>query len=203
MSLRERWMIGVGVGSILAGLFASLLPGVEFGDAWIRNTARIAVVWYALAVVGMIYLKPRHWYLDSEAETRKRPGNESGRLVRWAWTWGAVVYLIHVAVAFHFFHHWSHSKAYAHVAEASRFGEGIFVSYFFTILWAVDAAWWWWNAKSYAGRPEWLGRTIHLFMLFIVVNGTIVFEKGIVQWLGGAMLVCFAVAWVQRLARPA
>ncbi len=199
MSSKERWIVAVGGLSVLASLVASMQPGLDFGDTWIRNTARIAVVWYALAVVGMIYLQPRHWFIDFESSNCLVPSNEAGRIVRWAWTWGAVVFLIHVVVAFHFFHRWSHAKAYAHVAEAGGFGEGVFVSYFFTILWAFDAAWWWINAKSYATRPNWLGRSIHLFMLFIVINGTIVFEKGIIRWIAGLMLACFAVASVQRL----
>jgi hypothetical protein len=45
--------------------------------------------------------------------------------------------------AFHFYHGWSHAEAMEHVRAAARFGEGIFVSHLFTLLWTLDVAWWW------------------------------------------------------------
>src|SRR5690348_10320723 len=57
------------------------------------------------------------------------------------WTVGYVFFVAHVACAFHFYHHWSHRAAFESTAEQTeqqlgfRFGEGIYVSYAFTLLW--------------------------------------------------------------------
>jgi hypothetical protein len=189
MTLANRAIIFTGFASIAATLVLSILPGMQFGDAWIRNTARIALLWYWAAILSKLI--------------RNNPASPNlqdfDRATRWFWTWGAIVYLIHVLVAFHFYHHWSHAKAFDHVAHASRFGEGIYVSYFFTVLWTVDAGWWWASPQSYVQRPVWISRMIHVFMLFIVVNATMIFETGIVRIMGAAMLASFALAIAWRL----
>jgi hypothetical protein len=184
-------IVSVGLVSMAATVGLSILPGTQFGDAWIRNTARVALLWYWVAVLWMIVRNNK----------ASMTHHDSDRIARWLWTWGAIAYLIHVVVAFHFFHQWSHAKAFEHVAHASRFGEGIYVSYFFTVLWMVDAAWWWVFPQSYVERSNWISRAIHAFMLFIVVNATMIFETGVVRVMGAAMLLSFAFALAPRWYR--
>jgi hypothetical protein len=107
-------------------------------------------------------------------------------------------------MAFHFYHHWSHARAYDHVQHASNFGEGIYVSYFFTLLWIIDALLWWIQPARIANRPSWLGHAIHAFMLFIVFNATLVFETGIIRWFGATLILSLLAAWGMRVlvARP-
>jgi hypothetical protein len=119
-----------------------------------------------------------------------------GRAARWCWTWGIVVFLVHLAMAFHYFHDWSHAHAFETTRQASGVGEGIFVSYFFTLWWAFDAAAWWLAPAWYARRPIWIGRTLHLFMLFIVFNGMVVFESGPIRWAGVVLFLTLSVVWL-------
>jgi hypothetical protein len=191
MSSRERGIFCIGLLSMAATVGLSIFPGMNFGDAWIRQTARVALLWYWAAILRMLCVP------DNAIES-----NQSiDRTARWFWTWGAIVYLIHVVVAFHFFHKWSHTKAFDHVAHASRFGEGIYVSYFFTVLWTADVVWWWSAPQSYRQRAKWLSRAIYVFMLFIVVNATMVFETGVVRVLGACMLLSFALVVVTKWLR--
>ena len=111
MSSSERGLVWIGGASIATTLGLSILPGMQFGDAWIRNTARMP------------------------------------------------------------------------------------------LLWIVDAAWWWLSPTSYAHRSSWISRAIHAFMLFIVVNATMIFETGIVRVMGAAMLLSFAFALASRWYR--
>ena len=69
-----------------------------------------------------------------------------------------------------------------------RFGEGIYFSYLFLILWVLDviAMWVWSAAKSSAPRPmvaamQWI---LHAYLFFIAFNGAIVFESGPTRWAG-------------------
>ena len=92
-------------------------------DFQVRYTADVAVLFWTIAVFAMQF------------------GN--AHLARLTWTLGCLAFLIHVGVAFQYAHHWSHAKAFAHVERASGYGEGIFVSYLFTLIWIGDVLWWW------------------------------------------------------------
>lgn len=159
---------------VLGGIV--VLPNVvaldDRGDFLIRNTVRLALLYWAIAVSLM--LGPRF---------------ASGWTARLAWTLGCMAYLVHVGLAFEYAHHWSHAKAFAHVKQAGGVGAGIFASYFFTILWTLDAAWWWIDRTSYQRRPRWLGCSIHGFMVFMIANGAVVFENGPIRWIGAAVLL--------------
>jgi len=102
------------------------------------------------------------------------------RLGRGAWTAGCAIFLVHVAFAFQFYHHWSNAEAYAATARQSGVGWGLYFNYAFAIVWVADVLWW--------GRPRasWIGVLIHSFLAFMFFNATVVFGKGWVRWAGVA-----------------
>jgi hypothetical protein len=59
---------------------------------------------------------------------------------RLAWTGGCGFYLLHVACAFEYYHHWSHANAYAATARQTAavvgldWGGGLYVNYAFTLV---------------------------------------------------------------------
>lgn len=175
-------------------LFASLavsMLAADVGDALIRNTIRLSLVWYAAALILMMQLRKGDW-LATTAQ---------GKAARWCWTWGVTSYLVHVALAFHFFHHWSHAHAYAHTQHVSGFGEGVFGSYLFTCVWAVDALWWWAYPTKYSDRPFVVDVILHMFMLFIAFHGAVVFAQGPVRWASLSVFCGLALIWLfQRAA---
>lgn len=179
-----------GVLLLAAVLGGSCAMAASPGEALTRNTVRLSLAWYAAALVLMMQLAPRDW-----AATTRR-----GRAARWCWTWGVGCFLVHLAMALHYYHHWSHAQAFNHTREVSGVGEGIYVSYLFTWLWIGDAAWWWTRPASYAARPTWIDRTLHAFMLFIVFNGMIVYERGFIRWAGVAMFITLGFYFLSRRA---
>ncbi|TWT86936.1 hypothetical protein Mal64_37660 [Pseudobythopirellula maris] len=191
----------VAVWGLLAG--AALLGGVlsasaasdEAGAALTHNTVRLALAFYLAALLLMPRLGAAGWRAETLA----------GAAARQCWAWGAAAFVVHLAMAFHFYHHWSHAHAVAHTRQAAGWGEGVFVSYAFTLLWCGDALWWYAAPAAYAARPVALGRTLHAFMLFIVVNGTVVFESGAIRWVSLVALAVLAVAWLKspRVQRSA
>jgi hypothetical protein len=150
------------------------LPSADPGDDLTRYTVRVALAWYAAALALMVYLGPADW----------RAGTTRGRLARWCWTLGWAAYLVHLAMAFHFYHHWSHADAVRHTRAVSDVGEGIYVSHLFTLVWTLDVAWWWMRPAGRAARPRWVGVGLHAFMLFVVFNATVVYESGLIRWAG-------------------
>ena len=110
------------------------------------------------------------------------------------WTLGCGLFLIHVACAFHYYHGWSHSAAWEKTASETdkllgiRFGVGIYFSYAFMLLWLLDvAAMWLWPLADGALRL-----LVHAYLLFIAVNGAIVFEAGPIRWAGIAACLLLA-----------
>src|SRR5437899_10995043 len=92
------------------------------GDDLTRNTVRLALAFYAVAAVVMLLLDRGEW-----AATSPR-----GQLARLCWTLAWAAYLVHLAMAFHHYHGWSHARAVEHVREVSGVGEGIYASHLFT-----------------------------------------------------------------------
>jgi hypothetical protein len=108
---------------------------------------------------------------------------------RVAWTAGCAIFLVHVGLAFHFYHHWSHAEAYAATARQSGIGWGLYFNYAFAIVWVADVLWW--------GRlrASWIGILIHSFLAFMFFNATVVFGKGWVRWAGAVATMALAVLY--------
>lgn len=146
----------------------------EFLTLW---TVRLAVLLYVLALCLRLLA--------------------TGRRQRWAaarlaWTVGCVAYLIHVACAFQFYHHWSHAAAYTATAQQTAevvgwdWGGGLYVSYVFSLVWLADVVWWWRGLERYETQPRAVAWTVQVFLAFIVFNATVVFGTGAVRWFGVA-----------------
>src|SRR5213592_1485393 len=124
------------VWATLLGLIL-LLPAGPRGENAVRNSVRLALLCYGVSL---------------GVQLRGGPC----RLARLSWTLGLAAYAVHVVLAFHHFHGWSHAQAVEHVRAASGFGEGVYASHLFGLLWTVDVAWWWLAPASYAVRSGWV-----------------------------------------------
>ena len=143
-------------------------------------TIRLALVCYVAFVALRVTAPSRH---DSRAL--------APRII---WTLGCGLLLVHVVCAFHFYHGWSHAAAWEKTASETdkllgiRFGDGIYFSYAFTLLWLLDvAAMWLWPRAD--GAPRLF---IHAYLFFIAFNGAIVFEAGPIRWTGIAACLLLA-----------
>jgi hypothetical protein len=165
------------------------LPSPVAGEFLTRNTVRVALLFYLAAVLLMLRLDLEGW----------RAATPAGKAARLCWTLGLLAYLIHLAMAMHHYHGWSHADAMRHVDDVSGFGPGIFMSHLFTLLWVADAAWWWLKPESYASRSAWIGTALHVYMAFIIFNGTVVYEKGVIRWAGVLLFVVLGLGLYFRL----
>jgi hypothetical protein len=150
------------------------------GTLIIHWSARIAFLLFAAALAAWLVGKPR-----------------AARLV---WTCGFLLYLGHVAAAFQFRHHWSHEAAYEETARrtAELFGTpsgaGLYCNYAFTLVWAADVIWIWWNEETHR-RRRWIVMAIHSFMAFMFFNATVVFGSGWVRWMGLMVTLAIGMLW--------
>ncbi len=118
-----------------------------------------------------------------------------------AWTVGFIAMVLHVAAAFHFFHAWSHARATAQTALETAavvgwdWGGGIWFNYCVLVIWLVDALWWWVNPPTYQNRPAWISAIVHLYLAFMFFNAVVIFETGLLRWLGITAIAVFCVMW--------
>lgn len=161
---------------------------MEIGHILTKVTIWLALSGYAL------------WFLTALMARRNPLLRQSSRI---ALTIGCAFFLAHVFCAFNYHYEWSHTVAFQHTAEQVKktmgveSGWGVFVSYFFTVGWTLDVVWWWLKGSaSYQQRPRKLMTLWHLFFLFIVFNGTVVFETGYSRWLGLALCSGLILFWL-------
>jgi len=192
-------------------------------------TIRLALACYVAYLAGWIMAS------DSGLASSKASAHcdRWPRIARAIWTLGCVLFVVHVGCAFHFYHHWSHAAAWRSTAEETKgllgvpFGDGIYFSYVFLILWVLDAAWLWLRsgenkvANGTPSEPATVDATfvprppsrlvqtppwrvlVHVFLLFIAFHGAIVFEHGPSRWAGIAACLTLGYLVVRRACGPA
>ena len=163
---------------------------MDWGELLTRWTVRFALSLYVVALA-----------LRARAHGNRR----SLAWARLAWTTGCLCFLLHVVCAFHFYHAWSHAVAYASTARQTaevvgfNWGGGLYANYAFTLVWAADACCWWHDLDRYETRPRGVEWSVQGFLGFMAFNGTVVFGRGAVRWLGlGASLYLAAMWWYGR-----
>ncbi len=129
-------------------------------------------------------------------------------LARFLYTLGLVLLFIHVALAYHFFHHWSQAHVLQHTADQTfamtgvRSSAGVYLNYLFMGLWLIDAIWWWGRpAGAYRLRHKSITLSLHGFLLFIIVNAAIVFPAGVIRWVSAAVVAVIILLWISSHAR--
>jgi hypothetical protein len=157
-----------------------------------------------LAVRLTIWAATLAWVVGEWRRTAPAASASAGRM---PWTLGAVAALVHVILAFHVHHAWSHAAALADTARQTAavtgldWGGGLYVNYAFVALWSADVAWWWLAPRSFAGRPAGLDGAIRLFLWFMFVNGAFVFVRGPMRWAGASAAVAVLAAWYRGRGR--
>lgn len=123
----------------------------------------------------------------------------SKRLARGLWTLGLLSYLVHILCAYEAFYQWRHEIAWESTArdteELTGFnsGVGLLVNFAFGALLAVDLFSQWQN-----GERKW-ARFLDGLVLFMIVNGAVVFGGGPVRWFGALLALAIGIRFGYRL----
>jgi hypothetical protein len=197
-ALLSRWslllIISLWAALLLAALLVPLLGGAaDPGDALTRNTVRLALLYYAAALTLLLRRRPADWAADTPAV----------RLARCCWTLAWAAFLVHLGMALHHVDGWSHAAAVERTRQRTGFGEGVYVSHLFTLVWTADVVFWWLAPRRYAARSPRIDLALHAFMLFMTFNAMVVFESGFIRWAGLALFIWLAgVALTRPKAVP-
>ena len=162
----------------------------------------------------LLFLRATIWlsvFAWAATEVLRQSRSDRQPRARAVWTSGAVLLAVHTAIAFQFWHGWSHAAAYESTAQQSAAltgvaaGWGLYLNYALVIVWLADAAWWWRDAAGYHARSRALDTGIFAFFLFMMVNGAVVFATSPMR-VAGALAVVLAVlarAGLLTRGRPA
>jgi hypothetical protein len=118
------------------------------------------------------------------------------------WVLGALICIVHMAIALDVRHGWSHRSAVEETARQTaavygiEWGGGVYVNYLFVIVWLAESWWWRRDPEGYACQPTALTWTLRAFYLIVIVNAAIVFASP-ARRIAGAVLVMFLI-WVWR-----
>jgi len=150
-------------------------------------------------------------YVGGEFARRRVVGVQasacSSNAGRWLNTAGCAAFLAHVVCAFHFYHSWSHTVAYAATARQTAeltgwdYGFGLYINYLFAVVWFADAVWSW-MTPTYAARPAWVTRAIRAFFWFMIFNGAVVFAQAPLRAFGLLLSLALIVCWWPARFRP-
>ncbi len=161
-------------------------------------TIRLALLLLALAVIARLRGVGR--------SGSREDGGWKG--VRMIWVTGCLLALMHVFAVFGYLLHWSHQAAIDDTAHRTRqmigisFGGGVYFNYAFLLVWSGDAAWWCGWPDRYLRRSRLWDLLVIGYLWFIAFNATVVFESGMMRWLGAlATLVMTMVGFQALVAR--
>ncbi|MEM9280244.1 MAG: hypothetical protein AAGA96_00320 [Verrucomicrobiota bacterium] len=123
------------------------------------------------------------------------------RFARWLWTVALISYGAHIVLAYQHFYDWSHRVAWEATAldtkETTGFdsGVGLLVNFAFALLLAIDVGEQWRHGKRRG--TVWVNGLV----LFMVLNGAVVFGEGPVRAYGIGLLMVATAGLVWRRLR--
>jgi hypothetical protein len=140
----------------------------------VRGTAWVSCFCYLMALALWIMLPHRP------------------RRARFWYTAGWWILLIHVGLAFQFYHAWSHQRAWRQTELQSGYGNGIYANYGLLVIWGCDVAWAWLLPRNYQLRSQWFGWIIQGFLLLMWFCAATLFALWPTLFLGWGLFAAFA-----------
>ncbi len=137
---------------------------------------------------------------------REKPG--FARPARACWAGACLCFLVHVLLAFHFHHAWSHAEALKETARrtgeltGSSSGSGIYLNYLMAVVWAADAVWWLRDPAGYESRPPAIEIPVHAFFAFMFFNAVVVFGEGLLRGAGAVASVILVAMFMYGQFKP-
>ncbi|MEQ1827696.1 MAG: hypothetical protein ABL921_17180 [Pirellula sp.] len=132
---------------------------------------------------------------------------KTNRYVVMGWTLGALLALGHSLGALITFHDFNQSEAFESTAQQTealigiRVGAGLYVNYIFVAVWLFDAILRGIAPARYAQLPKFYAWAVNGFLVFIAINGAIVFKSGLIRGIGIACVAVLFALWWRRPKR--
>jgi hypothetical protein len=174
--------------------------GTDPSNPAIKESGRQVVWFWLCASTSLALANSRAPHTDPRVSRDALPFIVTRVALPFIWALGCVLCLLHLALAFHLGHGWSHEAAWEHTRQAGGFGDGIYANYAFAVAWVVDAIWLCVAYDSYFARSRWLHWTIHGFIAFIAINAAVVFGSWAARKSFAKFFALVAFFWLIYLA---
>ena len=133
-----------------------------------------------------------------------RGARSTHRLLASLWMLGACLAMGHSFGALFTFHHGSQAEALESTAQQTekllgfRFAAGLYVNYLFVLVWMIDATLRLVVPKKYELFPHAYRVAVLGFLIFIAINGAIVFKEGWMRTIGFACVLWLAFLFIRK-----
>lgn len=117
---------------------------------------------------------------------------------------GLILMFLHVVAAFAFVHGWSHAHAYEHTARQTDevvgidWGGGLYFNYLLLAIWGADVLRVCRARRSETRPPRWWTAFVHVYLIFLFVNATVVFGPRGWKWVAFGFGLMLAAAYRLR-----
>jgi hypothetical protein len=164
------------------------LAAVDAAEIITRGTIWLALLCYLAATVGS--------------------ARRDAASIRWPfhlWVLGCLSFLIHVAAAFHFYHHWSHVQAMEDTRRQTKeltgldYHGGLWFNYAFGVVWVADCLAWCWDGSGFRARHRVWHLAVQAWFLFMIFNATVIFGRGVARPSGAALCLIAIVALIRMI----
>jgi len=114
---------------------------------------------------------------------------------RWLWTVACLGMVVHIIAAMNWVHHWSWEHVWEATARRTEemagwyWGGGVIINLVTVSLWVLEVASWWTVSAERHPWPVWLRVLWQGWLLFMMLNGAIVFAVTIHRWVSTALLL--------------
>lgn len=118
-------------------------------------------------------------------------------VAKWFWAVGFDLYLLHIILAYGVFYQWSNQVAWDETARQTaevvgvETGVGLIANFAFAVVLLID------SVQQWRGKPC-CRAFVDGLVLFMIVNGAIVFGHGPVRWFGCLLLALIVIGWVTK-----
>lgn len=122
----------------------------------------------------------------------------------WAFSCGALLCAIHIAIAMSVRHGWSHEAAVAATARQTmavyglNWGGGVYLNYAFVIVWVIDAWRWRRFPSRHTRRADAITWTTRAVCLVMILNAAVIFAGGARRGAGALIVLWLLWAWRPR-----
>ena len=180
--------------------FRSCLGRLTMGDWFVVAGTRVAETPAELASIWAIRIALGLMFLVFAIDIHGRKSTD--RLTAILWLVGALLSMYHSLGSIATIYHGSQTMAFEATAQETeellgiRFGAGLYVNYAFVFVWLVDALIRVVSPAIYRQLPKAYRYFTNGFLIFIAINGAIVFQSG---WIRGIGLACVAMLLILSL----
>jgi hypothetical protein len=74
-----------------------------------------------------------------------------------------------------------------------HWGGGLWVNYFFGLVWLAGVGWSWADPCAYERRPGWIRWSARSLFGVMISNGAVIFVRGPMRWFG--VVLCLLLLW--------